>query len=1296
MPTGAFPDKAVVPGGAQVRLTDTGFVFIADNLQPILAEVLPDGLGTCIAGSSSEGPLGGEYSFCQEQCDDGTEGCQVSLEIGGAAIVATPPNALAVEVTIDDFEFVIDAVVKPFGLNFVDCDITVSSPSFPVTVPITLQIEEPSRHLGFTIGEPELDMANLDLDLNGTLTCDIINLILTPEFIEDALFGAINGPVKDTVQALVEAELCMPCGEEGVCPPETICGDGDFCRRLDEGGRCVGKQLGLEGELDLASLMQGFVRGEPSPLRYLVLPGEFAHVEGGGVTLGTLTGAHMDPSRCVPRRHPPPPTPVPVATDLRGNLDPDGDPYHAGIGVHENLLARALWAAFDGGALCLQVDSSVTEYLSTATLGALLRSLGELSEGKARNVIIAISPQKEPEVTLGAGTVMPDPDEPGRFIIDEPLLTLIIRELGLHFYAFLDGRYVRVFTINADLHVPLAIAAVPEGLLPVLGDLGDAIVGVEIANNEFLSDDPSTLAALIPTLLGLLGPMLGDSLLSPIALPSFMGFSLQVQKAAGIEDDTMLGVFASLELAPAPEGGAEKPKLAAETRARLDSVLPPRAESHEAVRRSSDAWPRASLDVSGSGLGSAGADQLEYQIRVDGGSWGLFHRAPAARLRVVHPYLAFPGPHTVEVRGRLPGHVASLDRSPASVRVDTAKAPPAALPEGGCATAGPGGRGLLGGLALLLAGLMVWRRRRYLAPALVVPLIALALGGCSGCDDERALGGSQSDVGNAGDAGDGECGEPCPEGFACQAGRCVEDEQAPCPGGCPDGSRCCEAQAECVEVAQADCSRHECEAGFEPEVLDPGAYDPDMCEWTRVQCACKELPPLALGSVGRYLGVDRRPGGGLAFSAYNATYGDLMLAWTDTVRLPTEAEWLFVDGLPAEGEIAGAPSGPRGGVRRKGPEVGRWTSLAVAADGTLHVVYRDEANKALRYVRGVPKAEGAGYELLISTLDDTADAGTYARLTLGSDGIPAVAYRVRTRTEEDAFSGLRVAWAQGSSPAGPDDWTRHDVEVVSLGFPCGGECGLAEKCIVEENLCARSTGGCEGGCGDDESCFDAVCKKIWVPPTGPTDFPEGMAVGIAARRDPNDRLCVAYHDHGAGVLRFVRVTAEGAEAEPTTIAGPGPEEEKPHHLGEYPSLWIDSNGAEHLAYMDTDAGQLVHLQLLEGTREPIDDGLRRSQSGRVSENWIGADARVVRDRAGRLLVYYQDQTFLDLLVATWRQETWEFATVAGHEGTYEGAFGFHTVAMPGLDGEPGDSVVFTFRHNNQADPPERGLALRWR
>ncbi len=1280
-PTGTFPDKAIVPGGAQVRLTETGFAFVADNLQPILETALPDGLGTCLAGSESSGALG-ETSYCLGECDDGTTGCQITMEIRDAAFHAEPPNVLAVDVTIDAFEFVIDAVFKPFGLDFVDCDITVSSDAFPVTVPISLYIEEPSRHLGFIVGQPEFDLANIDVGMNGTVTCEIINAILSVEFIEDLLFSAINGPVQEAVRVFAEGELCLPCDEvDGSCPPDTICGSGNFCRRLDEGGRCVGKPMGLEGEIDLATLMADFSRGDPSPLLYLLVPGEFAHVEGGGVTLGTLTGVAAEPNRCVPRTHPPAAVDVPVAVALRGNLDPDGNPYHAGVGVHESLLGRALWTAFDGGALCLQVDSSLTEYLSTTMLGMLLGSLRQLADNEDRPVFIAISPQAPPEAVIGAGTVTVDPEEPGQAVIDDPLLTLFLRDLGLHFYAFLDDRYLRVFTIVLDLELPLALVAVPDGLLPVLGDLGEAVVGIEVRNNELLAEDPAQLEALIPTLLGLLGPMLGDSLLSPIALPSFMGFDLSVNKVAGIEDTTMVAVFAGLALAE-EEGAQGKRAVVAETEARLAARLPPRSARSGRIRRPSDAWPRAVLDVSGSRAGALPGHRLEYQLSVDGGAWGLFHSAPGGELRVIHPYLSRPGPHRVAVRARLPGRVFSLDRSPTVVVLPDAK--PAA-PEVRPQSAGP--VWLLAALALLgLLGLARSRRA-----ALLVALLA-ALGLALGCDDERRP--AEDALG----VEDAACEEPCGNGMVCVEGECVPDETAPCPGGCAVGTVCCESRHECVEIADADCTRHSCEPGFEPVLREEGAYDPATCEREGVVCGCQELPPLSLGTVGRWASVARRPGGGLVVSAYNSTYRDLMVAWTDTARLPRESEWVFLDGLPPDGAVVAGPSGPRAGVKKHGPDVGRWTSVAVAGDGTLHLVYRDEKAGALRYARGTPREEAQGYEFLLSTLDPGPDVGRWAALSLGADGVPAVAYRVDVEVEGDAHVGLRVAWAQGAAPAAPEDWTLHDVEVVSLGLPCGGDCPSGERCVLEEegSRCVSPSRDCEGGCADDEACVEAACLKIWVPPATLPDFAPGPASGLAATRDLSGRLCVAYHDHSQGVLRYVRVTAEGPEAEPATVAGEVAEGEPPVHVGHHPAVWVDPNGDEHLAYTDVDAAQLMHLHLTAGGQEPVDDGVRRSPSGRVSENRVGASARITRDRAGRLLIVYQDQTFLDLLVGTLHQEEWSFSTVAGHESPYAGAFGTYVSALPALDGEPGDLLLVSFVYNNQTDPPSHGLDLRWR
>jgi hypothetical protein len=903
------------------------------------------------------------------------------------------------------------------------------------------------------------------------------------------------------------------------------------------------------------------------------------------------------------------------------------------------------------------VDSSISEFLSSATFGLLLPSLKELTESESRPMMLVLAPQEAPDVTLGAGTLTEDPEDPGTFVMDDPLLTIGLKDMGIHFYTIVDGRWVRVFRLVVDLDLPIGIAVVEDGaLLPVIGDLSQALSRVEVRDNELLAEDPSQLERMLPNLLGLALPLLGDSLFSPIQLPPLMGFQLYVQSIRGIQDNSMLGIFTGLGLAP-DEGGAAKRSMVAKTRAELIDVdMPP---SPTWGRKPRDAWPRIHLDVSeSSGGGGLGGEDLEYQVKVDRTGWSLFYRAPQGVLTVRHPLLIAEGDHRIRVRARVPGRHNSLDVTPVEVVAPVQWPRPEGrlrplgfhgrvsrpVTAGGGESCGSCATGGIGAALPSLAGLPL-RALRHPAAAL---LLALSL---TGCEDDRPPGGPDEALGE----GEGE-GEAPP--------------------------------ADCGDAPEADCSLHGCDAGFVPELRDEGRVSAETCERVGVVCACVEAPPSPLGAVGRFVDIRRLRGGGLMFSAYNAWYGDLMFAEVSDARLPEESEWQFLDGVPDDAPVRGGPSGPRGGVEKPGPDAGRYTSLGVLRDGTALIAYRHRSEDVLKLARGL-KGQ-AGRTWAFGTLDDTPGAGAFTQMSVGDDGSVAVAYRAEPIVDGDRASALRVAWSTDGG-----EFVTHDIEVTSMGVPCGGICAGADKCVIEEGVCTRPGGSCDGGCADDENCFQGTCKQVWAIPSL-QGMPEGSPVGIAIARDKQDRLVVLWHDRGAGTLRTAVVTAEGLTEGPATLAGAVAEGMTPGEVGRHPSLWIDADGATHVAFVDAGIDSLMHYRI--GSVEPtvVDRGYRTSPSGRVSENLVGGSSVVVRDRGGQLVVLYQDQTFLNLLAASRRNDGWYFDTAAGHESDYAGAFGFYTRALPGLAGDPGDLLVVTYKYDSSVDPPAHGLALLWR
>ena len=134
-----------------------------------------------------------------------------------------------------------------------------------------------------------------------------------------------------------------------------------------------------------------------------------------------------------------------------------------------------------------------------------------------------------------------------------PILVLRLPELALDFSALIFERYVRLFTVVADLEVPLSLTVTPEGLVPSIGDLGSGVTNLRGMNSELLEEDPQDLAVVLPTLLDLAGPSLAGGL-PPIALPELLpGFALQIDAVAGLEpkpsgdgSHEQLGLFLSI------------------------------------------------------------------------------------------------------------------------------------------------------------------------------------------------------------------------------------------------------------------------------------------------------------------------------------------------------------------------------------------------------------------------------------------------------------------------------------------------------------------------------------------------------------------------------------------------------------------------------------------------------------------------------------------------------------------------------------------------------------------------------
>src|SRR5262249_48325112 len=148
----------------------------------------------------------------------------------------------------------------------------------------------------------------------------------------------------------------------------------------------------------------------------------------------------------------------------------------------------------------------------------------DLLHGETAQLVLGLRPQKRPILTLGAGTFTTGPS--GEKVIDEPLINIVFPQLQIDFFAMVDQRFIRVFTLQTDLTLPIGLDVDDMGqIIPVLGDLGDGFQNISVTNSELLVETPTEIANKFPTILSIAVPFLADSL-GAIALPEIAGLRI--------------------------------------------------------------------------------------------------------------------------------------------------------------------------------------------------------------------------------------------------------------------------------------------------------------------------------------------------------------------------------------------------------------------------------------------------------------------------------------------------------------------------------------------------------------------------------------------------------------------------------------------------------------------------------------------------------------------------------------------------------------------------------------------------
>lgn len=703
IPTGRYSgpknDNAV-----NIRLSPQGINYLNSNWE-VLAEMFAPGRtlsvgvpctvqNVNVVGDIAIADMGG-MNCTGESCgrQDGecnTSGAKadlpanVAIQITGFSLVPRAPNAIEAQVQLSVDTSTILAASKSanflacIGLSRMKCGVRFNtaarSPSDNrLKATVTFSIDQKwDKLLAFSISsisgsdvcgasgapQPPECLQPEDITLSGQNTCgDIYCDTLDVAVIKGTILRLISPLLQTQIRSTLATQSCESCGGAGMPPCPTVgtatsvC-QANVCKDAADNTKCVPRFLGVEGRMNLGATLGSFGAPADAQMDLSFAAGSSVTVDQ-GLSFGTRVGVKaVNVAPCVAPNAAPPIVAVSAPNfdmEAPSRMLPDGGTtrsYHAAIGLSSPFLNLTFHEAHQAGALCLQLDTNNVGLINTGLFKTFLPSLGKLAtrDGKDAPMMVALRPGRAPTIVVGEGTVDPVTKRPIK-----PLITLALTDLSIDFYAMIDDRYARLFTLTADISLPLSL--IFEGcdkVTPAIGDLKMLITNVRTANSEMLAEDPKVLEDLIPAVIGLAEPAVAGGL-SAFSLPSLGNFKLRitgvkgVSQIAGTDTYNHLGLFAEL-LPPMAACAVTAPK----TMATLRATEVPSAAQMRLVGKKLP-WPAALLDVQS--LSKEGT--ATFSVKIDDGLWSEFLPAQNGVLRVAHPRFLIQGQHTISVRSRV-------------------------------------------------------------------------------------------------------------------------------------------------------------------------------------------------------------------------------------------------------------------------------------------------------------------------------------------------------------------------------------------------------------------------------------------------------------------------------------------------------------------------------------------------------------------------------------------------------------------------------------------------------------------
>jgi MYXO-CTERM domain-containing protein len=738
---GGFPATERTNNAGQIRITPRGLAAITDDPAAILGGLLPGGLSIdvpagcggepaiCCPGGTPQSPCGPLVIDLEEQAGD-TPRMEIHPVAGQSRldVIVRARLHTVMDLPVDDIPLIGDCSVA------IDTE-PGDDPDVQINLPIRFTQDNVAGTTRVEAGDATL--ANLttdDVSINGGGLCFLADLGI------GLFLDTLTSQFTDQIKSALDGALCKACdsGDVADCGQFADACTDNTCARAD--GSCL-QELGLAGRLVGNKLLGNASPGTTGGFDVYEVAGGYATTNQNGISLGLLGGmlpAGEERDRCGPPATPPGDVNISQSTYFQNNSRPDtGAQFGLGIGIHQSQLDNFAYAAYDGGFLCLTIGTRTIDLLTTDTITLIAGSLGDLIT-ESSPVALGLRPQRPPTFTLGLNTFIDNGGEPEP---DDPLLDILFEGMEIDFFASIDGHYVRIFTLVADIHLPIGLQVADGELVPVIGAVDDAFTNLSVKNSEALVETPEELATRFPTILQLALPQLGGAL-GGFALPELAGLQLNVTEITAVDNRSFLAIYADL----APVGAVAR----VETVGEVVAVHEP----DSAILNDASRWTRAGKPSAVVKL--AGEDGLEWQLRADDGLWSPWS---TKRERTVSPpSFWLQGTHRIEVRARKVGQDATIDRTPLVLEVPIGSVPlPVDQITASAKTGGAGFHGQAGEsgcdcstgspangapLAIVLFALLVpWRRakarvlraRRGLPPWMWIGAVVVAFVGGPGC-----------------------------------------------------------------------------------------------------------------------------------------------------------------------------------------------------------------------------------------------------------------------------------------------------------------------------------------------------------------------------------------------------------------------------------------------------------------------------------------------------------------------------------------------------------------------------------